>query len=49
LDALDPNDLRELVERAILSEIEPVAWNRCAVVERAERESLRTVLDSWHG
>jgi hypothetical protein len=47
LDALDPRDLRSLVEEAIRDEIEPNAWNRCAVVERAERESLRTVLDSW--
>jgi hypothetical protein len=42
LDALDPNDLREIVEQAIQIEIEPVAWKRCAVVEKA---SLRTVLD----
>jgi hypothetical protein len=49
LDALDPNDLRALVENAIKANIEPIAWKRCAVVERAERESLRTVLDSWKG
>jgi hypothetical protein len=49
LDALDPNDLRALVEEAILAEIEPSAWNRCAAVEKAERQSLRTVLDSWKG
>jgi hypothetical protein len=49
LDALDPNDLRDLVEKAIQREIEWKAWNRCAVVERAERVSLRTVLDSWKG
>jgi len=49
LDALDPNDLRAFVEAAIESEIEPTAWRRCAVVEKAERESLRTVLDSWKG
>ncbi|MFL6799239.1 MAG: hypothetical protein ACJ8F3_17700 [Xanthobacteraceae bacterium] len=49
LDALDPNDLRSLVEKAIREEIEPIAWKRCAVVEKAERESLRTVLDSWRG
>jgi len=47
LDALDPNDLREIVEEAIRAEIEPVAWDRCAVVEKAEKESLRTVLDNW--
>jgi hypothetical protein len=49
LDALDPNDLRELVEEAIRAEIEPAAWQRCATVEKAERESLRHVLDSWKG
>jgi len=49
LDALDPNDLRALVEKAIRAEIEPEAWNRCAVVEKAERESLRHVLDKWNG
>jgi hypothetical protein len=49
LDALDPNDLRALVERAIKREIEPIAWKRCATVEKAERESLRTVLDNWKG
>ena len=47
LDALDPNDLRALVEVAIQGEIEQRAWNRCAVVEKAERESLRHVLDQW--
>jgi hypothetical protein len=49
LDALDPNDLRAMVEEAIRDQIEPVAWKRCAVVEKAERESLRTVLDGWSG
>jgi len=47
LDALDPNELRTLVEQAIRAEIEPVAWDRCAVVEKAEQASLRTILDSW--
>ncbi len=47
LDAMDPNDLRACVEAAIRAEIEPVAWNRCAVVNDAERESLRTVLNAW--
>lgn len=49
LDALDPNDLRALVERAIRAEIEPVAWNRCDLVNRAEQESLRTILAKWKG
>jgi hypothetical protein len=49
LDAMDPNDLRECVEREIVKLIEPVAWQRCEVVNKAERESLRTVLDAWKG
>jgi hypothetical protein len=47
LDAMDPNDLRDCVEREIKALIEPVAWQRCEVVNKAEQESLRTVLDSW--
>jgi hypothetical protein len=47
LDALDPNDLRALVQEAIRKSIEFTAWDRCAVVEKAEQESLRTVLDQW--
>jgi hypothetical protein len=47
LDALDPNDLRHLIKAAIVEHIEPVAWERCAVCERAEQESLRHVLDRW--
>jgi hypothetical protein len=49
LDALDPNDLRTLVEEAIRGEIEPVAWERCDQINKAERESLRTVLAGWKG
>ncbi len=44
LDALDPNDLRACVEQQIRNCIEPTAWERCKVVERAERELLRTIL-----
>jgi hypothetical protein len=47
LDAMDPNDLRDCVEQAILELIEPVAWERCEVVNKAEQESLRHVLDQW--
>src|SRR5262249_21702726 len=49
LDAMDPNVLRDCVERAVVELIEPVAWKRCEVINRAERESLRHVLDSWKG
>jgi hypothetical protein len=47
LDAMDPNDLRACVERAIKELIEPVAWQRCEVVNRAEQESLKSILDRW--
>jgi hypothetical protein len=44
---MDPNDLRRCVERAIKKLIEPVAWKRCEVVNRAEQVSLRTILQKW--
>jgi hypothetical protein len=47
LDAMDPNDLRTRVEIAILAQIEPTAWDRCAKVNAAEQESLRHILDQW--
>jgi hypothetical protein len=49
LDAMDPNDLRDCVEQAIMGLIEPVAWERCEIVNRAEQESLRSVLEQWGG
>jgi hypothetical protein len=47
LDAMDPNDLRDVVEGAIRALIEPVAWGRCEAVNKAEQESLRTVIANW--
>jgi hypothetical protein len=47
LDAMDPNDLRACVRRAIKKLIEPVAWKRCETVNRAEQQSLKTILDKW--
>ena len=49
LDAMDPNDLRDCVQKAIIELIEPVAWKRCEVVNRAEQESLRSILQKWKG
>jgi hypothetical protein len=49
LDALDPNVLRACVEEKIREQIEPTAWERCKVVERAEKESLFTVMSGWRG
>ncbi len=47
IDAMDPRDLRDCVERAIRELIEPVAWSRCEAVNAAELESLQTILSNW--
>jgi hypothetical protein len=47
LDALDPNELRARVETEILKHVEPEAWRRCKLVEQAEQQSLRTILEGW--
>ena len=47
LDAMDPNDLRDCVESAINELIEPIAWERCERVNKAEQESLQTILKGW--
>lgn len=47
LDAMDPRDLRECVEREIKGLIEPEAWARCETVNAAELESLQTILSGW--
>jgi hypothetical protein len=45
LDAMDPNNLRNCVKREIIKLIDPTAWRRCEVVNKAER--LRTILGKW--
>src|SRR6516164_3587935 len=40
LDAMDPNALRECVEKAIKELIEPEAWARCELVNTAEQKNL---------
>jgi len=47
LDAMDPRELRRCVQTAIKKLIEPVAWRRCEIVNRAEQESLKTILEKW--
>jgi hypothetical protein len=47
LDAMDPRDLRERVTEEIKEQIDQDAWERCAKVNRAEQESLRTILSQW--
>jgi hypothetical protein len=49
VDAMDPNDLRDCVEREIVRLIEPAAWQRCEIINRAEQHSLRTILEKWNG
>jgi hypothetical protein len=44
---MDPNDLRACVQSAIEYLIEPEAWKRCEIVNRAEQESLKTILEKW--
>jgi len=41
--------LRDRVERAILERIDPEAWHRADAAERAECESLHTILNAWPG
>jgi hypothetical protein len=48
LDAMDPNDLRACVEGAIKELIEPVAWERCEKVNKAEQESISSFLKKWN-
>jgi hypothetical protein len=47
LDAMDPNELRDCVKNAIVELIEPVAWKRCEVVNRAEQASLKGIIEKW--
>jgi hypothetical protein len=47
LDAMDPNDLRDCVEQAIVELIEPVAWKRSEIVNGAQRESIKTIIAKW--
>jgi hypothetical protein len=49
LDALSPNRLREDVESAIVNRLDQDAWDRAAIAEAAEQESLATILNAWPG
>ena len=48
LDAMNPNELRARVERAIRARIDVPAWNRMVEIERVESNSLRDILNRWH-
>lgn len=49
LDALSPVVLRERVERAIRERLDLEAWDLADAAERAELESLSSILESWPG
>ena len=47
LDALDPRELRRRVKAAVLEHVDFEAWERCALAEEAEQESLQVVMANW--
>jgi hypothetical protein len=47
LDAMDPNDLRRRVEEEINAHIDAKAWERCRVVDKAERDSMSKFFRSY--
>jgi hypothetical protein len=49
LDALSPVTLRKRVEDAIRTRLDLDAWDRADVVEKAEQESLTSILNAWPG
>jgi len=49
LDALNPNVLRTMVERAIQRHLDQDAWSRADVTEHAEIASLTDFFQSWPG
>jgi hypothetical protein len=49
LDALSPVSLRRDVEGAIAARLDLGAWQQAEQAERAERESLVSILDTWPG
>ncbi len=49
LDALSPVVLRTRVEQAIRCRLDHAAWLRADVVERAEQDSLTSILSTWPG
>jgi len=49
LDAMNPNDLRAVVEAAILDHLDHDAWTLAGSTEAAEMGSLRDFFESWPG
>jgi hypothetical protein len=49
LDAMNPNVLRALVERAITDRIDADSWERAGTTEQAQLRSLGEFFDTWTG
>lgn len=49
LDAVDPNTLRELAECCVLDHLDAEYIKRIRQAERAEREALKSFIESWPG
>jgi hypothetical protein len=47
LDALNPNELRDRVEQAIIAHIDAPAWRRMKEIEQVECNSLRDIPGRW--
>ncbi len=48
LDAMNPNDLRRRVRRAIMAELDREAWDRYVAAEEAERQSITRTIKAWN-
>lgn len=46
LDAIHPDDLRNLVRQTIVNHIDPWNWENLLRIEKLEKESLRTIMDT---
>ena len=47
LDALDPRALRQRVQEAILEYVDAATWERSALAEQAEQESLNVAFSGY--
>ncbi len=48
LDALPPEELRSRVRQAIEKNIEEEAWGRALAIEKAEQESIASIVGRWN-
>jgi hypothetical protein len=48
LDALPPEELRSRVRQAIQEHIEEEAWGRALAIEKAEQESITSIVAKWN-